>query len=328
MEKIKKESQETQAPIDQTGIPPLQTVKNVEQEVTQMLEAYRDEPCYPVYFEKEVTKRIPGIDTPWIKCNPLKISVVWDVEESGGSKNENRAKYTLEESYPGYMKIEYDQEKRDKIKRFHIGGPSPQKLDRVNASLTRVSATFHLYVPPNDVEEIANTNDPSDFTVHKGTESPDAGISISNDLPGGGCDVRVGSSNIIPSEKFALARGEIFSKLEGSTVKVTEGDISIEEILSGLREGKLVKQFAAHELIDLKGAGNMGVVFKQDGTATVHISFSPITERWQVIVNTINAMGYGSDDRTFGIQVHTERTVDIVIENDQFKSAEGKTSFV
>ena len=237
MEQIKKESQ---ASIDQQCTPSLQTLKNVEQEMAQMLEAHRDEPCYPVYYEKEVTKQTAGIDTPWIKCNPLKISVVWDVEESGGSKNENRAKYTLEESYPGYMKIIYDKEERDKINGFHIKGPSPYRLDRVNSSLSKISATFHLYVPPNDVEEIVNTNDPSDFTVHKGTESPDAGISISNDLPGGGCDVSIDSSNIIPSEKFALARGEILSKLEGSTVRVSEGDISIEEIQNGLREGKLL----------------------------------------------------------------------------------------
>jgi hypothetical protein len=42
MEKIKKEYQETQAPIDQTGTPSLQTLKNVEQEVAQMLEASRE----------------------------------------------------------------------------------------------------------------------------------------------------------------------------------------------------------------------------------------------------------------------------------------------
>jgi len=46
------------------------------------------------------------------------------------------------------------------------------------------------------------------------------------------------------------------------------------------------------------------------------------------MINTINVMGYGDRDRNFGVQVHTEREVEIVIENGEFKSAEGKTSFV
>jgi hypothetical protein len=326
MEKLKKENQDTQLPGDGGDPPSLQRLKDVNQEVAKELEASRDDPCYPVYFEKELIKRIEGFDMPWVKCIPLKIFAVWDIDENGGRGNENCARYTLEESYLGYMKVEYDQKDTDQINGFYIGGPSPRKLDYVSALLSKVSATFHVYRGSGSFERIVTTNDPSDFTVHKGTEFPDALIAISNNVPLGNRSIHIKSSNIIPSEKLVkYPVAGILETLEGGTLNVSTGDLLIEEVQMGLREGKLVKQFAIHEFIDY---GPLKEFFKRDGTATVHISFPSLRERWQVIVNTINIIGYGDRDRNFGVQVHTERAVEIIIENGELKSAEGKTSFV
>jgi len=326
MDKRNKEYRETRAPSSQGFTPSLERIKAVNQEVTQMLEVSRDDPCYPVYHEKEVTKRLVGLEMPWIKCIPIEIFVIWKVEECGGRKNENRAIYTIEEGYPGYMKIEYDQQKTDEITGFYIAGPSPPTPDRVKASLSGVSGTFHVYRGPDILEGGVTTHDPSDFTVNKGTGHSNARIAISNNVPQGTSLMNINSVTIIPSEKLVkYPVSGILEVLDGSTVSVSVGGVSIEEIRTGLKNGKFVKEFAVHEFTDFTP---LTEVFRRDGTATVHINFAPTRERWEVAINTINVMGHGTQDCTYGIQVHTERKVEVAIENEEFKSAEGKTSFV
>lgn len=326
MEKRNKKDQETQDLSSQGFTPSFERLKAVNQEVTHALEASKDDPCYPVYHEKEVTRRLVGLEMPWVKCIPIEIFVVWNVEECGGRKNENQARYTIEEGYPGYIKIEYDQQKMDEIKGFYIAGPSPPKPDHVKASLSEVLATFHVYRGPDILEKVVTTNDPSDFAVHRGKDLSDARIAISNNVPNGISLTNINSVTIIPSKKLVkYPVAGILETLDGGTINVSVGSISIEEILRGLREGKLTKQFAVHEFTDYTP---LPEVFRRDGTATVCINFAAMRERWEVIINTINVMGNGTHDRAFGIQVHTERRVEIVIESEEFKSAEGKTSFV
>ena len=342
MEKPKKENQWAQASGGQGGPPSLQKLKAAKQEAEQALESSVDDPCYPVSLEKELIKRMEGFDMPWVKCVPLKISVVWDIYENGGRRNENHARYTLEESYPGYLKIVRDMEKMDQINGFHIGGPSPGRLDRVKASLKKVSATFHVIAYTGGrLEGIVNTDDPSDLMVHKGADAPYALIAISNNVPPGNHSTVIKSSNITPGPrlvKYPVAG--ILETLEGSTVGVSYGGplieeikegireeqlVSMEEIQRGLKEEKLVKQIPVHEFVDYTPLKSS---FRRDGTVTVHISLAPMRERWQVLVNTINVIGYGDRDRNFGVQVHTERRVEIIIEDGEFISAEGETSFV
>lgn len=331
MEKLTKEYQKTQVPGGQpAGGPSPQKLQATKKEVAQALQAFKDDPCYPVYFDKELIKRIEGFDMSWVKCVPLKISLTWDIDErytlQHGPRYENRARYTLEESYPGYLRIEYDQKEGNKINGFYIGGSSPQRLGRVKASLSKVSATFHVYTAPSVLEGVVSTNDPSDFTVHKGTDLPDAHIAISNNVAWGSRSVNIQSSNIIPSKKLVkYPVAGILETLEGGTLNVSVGDLSVEDMQRGLREGKLVKEFPIHKVMDHAA---LREVFQRDGTVTVHIDFTPVRERWQVMVNTVNILGYGSHNRNFGIQVHAEREVEIVIENGEFKSAKGKTSFV
>jgi len=308
----------------------------MDQEVAKELEAFRDDPCYPVHSEKAVIKRIKGFDMPWVKCIPLEISVVWDIDEIGGYTND-QTKYTLEESYPGYLRIEYDTKKMDQINNFYICGPSPQKPSRVNASLRKLAATLHIYrESDHSLERIVTTNDPSGITAEKGIQwgglypspyFPWTSIVISSNYPPGNHYTIIGSSRIFPNENLIKngewMMGDVFSPQN----KVTGGELSIEEIQRGLQEEKLVKQFAIHEVIENPGA-SIPEWCRRDGTATLHINFAKLRERWQVMVNTINVIGYGTYDRNFGVQVHTERKVEIVIENGEFKSAEGKTSFV
>jgi hypothetical protein len=250
-----------------------------EAQVREALKSREDEPCYPVLFEKEYAVHFAGSNLPWVTCVPLAIRLVWEIEERWIRTDKwptGIITYTLEENYPGFLRIKYDQKTRSKIEAFTLAGPSPKKKERVYARFTKASASGLL----------AETNPLSVPVLHKtvGTTNLKHFLIDLSALPlfveffydSFTLELRGGlSASKIDLDERSIIEDPFHLVYEIPQHVGAKGAITLQELQEGLRKGILSKSFRVDYTMDLtKSKGPL--VHKQTGSVALEVRFNAV----------------------------------------------------
>jgi hypothetical protein len=246
-------------------------------QVREALKSREDEPCYPVLFEKEYAVRFAGSNLPWVTCLPLDIHLVWEIEERWIRTDKwptGIITYTLEENYPGFLKIIYDQKTRSRIESFTLVGPSPQKKERVSARFTKASAsgllaeTNPLGVPV--LHKTVGTTNLKHFLINLDTLALSVGFFYDSSPPqltGGlsASDIDLDGQSVV-EHPFHLVY-EIPQRVS------SKGEITLQELQEGLHKGIFSKSFRVDHTEDYtKFRGPL--IHKQTGSVALEIKFN------------------------------------------------------
>jgi len=85
-------------------------------------------PCWPTEQQKKQIKAMTGVDANTLKCHPVRISMIWDIDETGhhhSGLGDDRFTAGLRVSFPGYLQIYFNQQKRTQVEDIFLSGPSP-----------------------------------------------------------------------------------------------------------------------------------------------------------------------------------------------------------
>jgi hypothetical protein len=216
-----------------------------QQAVHEALQSQSDDPCYPVLFQKEYARRYVGTDLPWVTCIPLEFRLTWEVEERWIRTDKwptGIIRYRLEEAYPGYLNLIFDQKKRSEYRSFFFGGPSPQKTERISARLTAVDASGLLAQASGVPDEFktVGTSDPRDFELTPDALSQGIEFKWDSDVRQSHGQVTMCDIDIVSEAVVQDPFGLIYPIPKGGTVK---GRLTLDELRAALSDGKLAKDF-------------------------------------------------------------------------------------
>lgn len=254
----------------------------VTNEVESQLAGLKNDPCYDIKFQKAVGKKITGSDLPWVTCTPVNISVTWNVNIQQGidPARKNHINYVLEETYPGYLGITYNQHKRDRIWLLHMGTSSRLRPEQATAKLSSANASLWLYyicgilcADPAGVQGTVTASNIADFEIDKcegcfefkyetdHKTNKDATIH----------DLKITSPTV--TGKFRSGKDEFFEEFTENDVSLSgSSSFTLSEIMHGVNEGKIIKEFPVES--EIKGIGPCPVCPVRKGTATVKILFN------------------------------------------------------
>jgi hypothetical protein len=261
--------------------PSLEEEKARQKKMADDLKHRSDEPCYPVIHQKEYARRYVGSDLPWVSCVPLHINLNWEVEERWIRTDKwptGIVTYTLEENYPGYLQLIYDQKTRRKLEHFTIDSPSPQKDDRIGARITRGQANGLLaeaYGTPNEYKTVG-TNDPTHFLVE--SDSLSQGVTFNWDKQTGALKGYISSSSVkIPGDRvvkkpFHLRYG--VPKGVATINMPVKIEITPEELEKGLKQGTLTKTFPLNYVQDFHQV-KLPEMYEVSGKVRLEIIMNP-----------------------------------------------------
>lgn len=248
-----------------------------EAQVREALKSKEDEPCYPVLFEKEYAVRFAGSNLPWVTCVPLAIRLVWEIEGRWIRTDKwptGIITYTLEENYPGFLRIMYDQKSRSKIESFTLGGPSPQKKEKVSARFTKASAsgllaeTNPLGVPV--LHKTVGTTNLKHFLIHLDTLPLFVEFFYDSSPPQltGGL-----SASEIDLDEQSVIEQPFHLVYEIPQHVSAKGEITLQELQEGLHKGILSKSFRVDHTLDLTKSGGP-LIHKQTGSVALEVRFN------------------------------------------------------
>ena len=113
----------------------------------QNLASRRNDPCYPVLLEKEFARLQFGSKLPWVTCTEVRFDVTWELADTWTRHSgwpQDAARYRLHETYPGYAKVVYDDDRRSLVRQMRVEGPSGGP---VRAELEAMSAVLLVKAP-------------------------------------------------------------------------------------------------------------------------------------------------------------------------------------
>jgi hypothetical protein len=123
--------------------PAVRTQEEVDEESAAWIKS--KDPCYTVKQEKKYMKDNFGQDSPYLKCVPLEIHLTWEFESSmtwHGKLGTDVLKGKLEETFPGFIQLTYDQQKQTELSMFRVQAPGPCCPGAITAWLDRIHGGF------------------------------------------------------------------------------------------------------------------------------------------------------------------------------------------
>ena len=242
------------------------------------------DPCFPTKQKKAFIK----MDMSYITCIPISIKLNWDVEETyqrTGRYGTDRVKLKLEESYPGYLELIYNQKNRTQLESYEIRGPSPCCPGNVTAGLD-INASFLVcgYGPSGTECRPYSTSRPMDFVVTPRTDSF-FGIYWCRDAVSSAGSFE--SSTLGPIEGLVneplSIQGDVFEQCSsGFSVLLRHNDLPTwEDIKEGLESGEFRKEFSFHDRTFYPRANHVHAV---EGKVLLSIQSGVEYENWLVNV--------------------------------------------
>ncbi|MCP5371375.1 MAG: hypothetical protein H6907_06530 [Hyphomicrobiales bacterium] len=144
------------APPPAATLPTAQAMENAQkaQEAARRnLAGREDDPCYPVLLENETGRLFTGYATPWVVCTPVRFDLTWDMDDTRSRHSPfptDAARYRLHETYPGHVKVVYDQDRRSLVRQLNVVGPTGAAAGR-QATLESMAALYLAEFPPGPV---------------------------------------------------------------------------------------------------------------------------------------------------------------------------------
>ncbi|MFZ2055404.1 MAG: hypothetical protein WAU81_14545 [Candidatus Aminicenantales bacterium] len=252
--------------------------------VHEALQDRKDEPCYPVLFQKEYAGRYVGSDLPWISCVPLEIHLSWTIEERLIRTDKwptGIINYVLEETYPGYLMLHYNQSDRRTVESFHLEGPSPVDDGRIGQRLVSANASGLLaeaYGVPDSYKTVGS-NDKGAFNLLVEGRAEHATTAFHYDRMTGELNGSLAATRIDLPSKNLVERPyhlvyEIPQHISGVTNTV-HGIVSLDEMMNGVREGRLVKEFSADLERDFTKV-RLPEIYRRRGTVRMEVLFNAL----------------------------------------------------
>jgi hypothetical protein len=244
------------------------------------------DPCYPVKQEKKFVKESYGMDMPYMTCVPLRVTLDWTVEVEYHRHppfGNDQMHLFVRERYPAYMKLVYNQQKRDVLDSFLILSAAPCCPGEAISDIVQAQAAFWA-CDGSSIRDCVRvtTSNPMDFEL----------------IP------REGDSLAFKWSRDGLSRqGEAFTPkikyldkppktmLEGilwnSTFSLrVQGDESLtwDEVRQGMEDESLYKVFPLREhTVFPSPRGNLDHTYSLKGKAELYISFGETKEEiWTV----------------------------------------------
>jgi hypothetical protein len=287
--------------------PPPQDIQRhgaIETAAREALRGRADDPCYVVYYQKELAQRMRGSDLPWLGCIPALITVRWHLNE-GESLQKYQAEYTVEERYPAYLEIEHDQDHRDTLVGYRLVGPAPQGRAKASARVVEGNATltgvrYHGIFSPTPTEQKSfGTGNVADFRADPDTAGiefqyyapPPADTVITHTLRLAGSDTAV---------NIHRENADLGADFHDPQIRVDGASaFSVAEIREGLRTGTLTKTFPVNVSL---------YSLNQTGEAEVTIAFDREPGRLAVSPST-RFVSSGPDRQDRFVPASTEYTL-------------------
>ena len=251
-------------------------------------QAPKKNPCQATEELKAYLKKTPGmIDPSLVKCVPLEVTLLWEVEETHQwfMGFQDRVKLRLEEKFPARLELNYNPEKKSELASFSIIGPSPCCPGEVAVTLEDIQAHVLAISRDRRKSKPYSTDNPLLFTV---TPSAEESLGFDWDRTSGGKG-GFGSSRIrygnIKVDQGYSASNHVLSPSH-YRVKVTgEESLSWKEVQEGLDKEELVIVFPLQETIPIPLSNE---THSLNGQVTLHIAFGEQEEeRWRVSVDAV-----------------------------------------
>jgi len=309
-------------------VPTPEEAKAREAAVHESLQDRKDEPCYPVLFQKEYARRYVGSDLPWISCVPLEIHLTWTIEERLIRTDKwptGIINYVLEETYPGYLMLHYNQSDRRTVERFHLEGPSPVDDGRIGQRLVSANASGLLaeaYGVPDSYKTVG-TNDKGAFDLLVEGRAEHATTAFHYDRMTGELNgslaatrIKLPSTNLVERPYHLVY--EIPQPISGVTNTVS-GVVSLDEMMKGVREGRLVKEFSADLERDYTKV-RLPEIYRRRGTVRMEVVFNALGslrvtpgEGWKVLGPDENDR-FNPESKTFTVKNAGEIPLEFKVE--------------
>lgn len=309
-------------------IPTPEEAKAREAAVHEALRDRKDEPCYPVLFQKEYARRYVGSDLPWISCVPLEIRLTWTIEERWIRTDRwptGIINYVLEETYPGYLMLHYNQQDRRTVEGFHLEGPSPVDDGRVAQRLVSAKASSLLaeaYGVPNSYKTVG-ANEKGAFELTMEGRAEHATIAFHYDRMTGELKGSLAATRLELPSKNVVGRPyhlvyEIPQHISGVT-NIVHGSISLDEMMKGVQEGQLVKEFSADMEKDFTKV-RLPEIYRRSGNVRMEVLFNALGslrvtpgEGWKALGPDENDR-FNPESKTYAVRNAGEIPLDFRVE--------------
>jgi hypothetical protein len=263
-------------------VPSPEEEKARETAIHEALKSHKDEPCYPVLFQKEYARLYVGSDLPWISCVSLEIHLTWTIEERWIRTDKwptGIINYVLEETYPGYLMLHYNQSDRRTVESFHLEGPSPVDDGRVGQRLVSANASGLLaqaYGVPDSYKTVGS-NDKGAFDLILEGRAEHATTAFHYDRMTGELNgslaatrIKLPSTNLVERPYHLVY--EIPQHISGVT-NIVHGVVTLDELMKGVRDGQLIKEFSADMEKDFTKV-QLPEIYRRRGTVRMEVLFN------------------------------------------------------
>jgi hypothetical protein len=241
------------------------------------------DPCYPANQNKKTIEGM-GYDSSYIRCVPLTVEVLWEVQEvfhHHAGLGTSRANYSLRDTYTAFLQLTYKSAKSKELQSFQIQAPAPCCPGSVETALESADVVLIVCNQSGRGCKPFASSDSLHFTLEKPT---DTAMGLTWD-ESEGAHANVNSSRVqfnskaVPEPYRAINGVEVLDG-ESHTIDVrgTPG-FTPEDIDRLIKDGQVQEVFTDKQVTTAPGLPVSG---SRSVKATVKLLFTSDWEKWRV----------------------------------------------